>query len=82
MDVSHGSPVLADSPSISTVCLFYILSKFLTKIDKRLILVFNNFFYLVMFYVTYILPFLSLSTQHSILTLTFITSVGSMETYL
>ena len=58
MDVSHGSPVHANSRSISPICIFYMLSKFLTQIDRHLILVLNICFYLVMFYVTYILPFL------------------------
>ena len=58
MDVSHGSPVHTDSRSISVVCIVYMLSKLLTKIGRRLILIFNICFYLVIFYVTYILPFL------------------------
>ena len=43
MDVSHGSPGHADSPSISAVFIFYMLSRFLTKIDRSL-----NLIYVVM----------------------------------
>ena len=58
MDVSHGSLVHADSRSISPVCIFYMLSKILTQIDRNLIVVLNICFYLVMFKVTHILPFI------------------------
>ena len=35
MDVSHDSPVHADSRSIAPVCIFYMLSKLLNQSDRR-----------------------------------------------
>ena len=35
MDVSHGSPVHTNSRSISLVCMFHMLSKYLTQIDRH-----------------------------------------------
>ena len=43
VDVFHGFTGHADSPSISVVFIFYMLSRFLTGIDRRL-----NLIYVVM----------------------------------